>query len=138
MKNNTTNIEAPVMKPYRRWFFRINALLMFLCAPPMLLWCLNLIDNAAMDYDFAGVGCFAAALVYTFSMVTAIAGLSFAGQPYRYGWCRTLAYIQLIASILLIFLLLPYAALTLPPLFILTILYLFGIGWHKNKDSIQL
>jgi len=117
---------------------RISSALMLLCALPMLLWCLNLINNAALDYDYAGVGCFGAALVYAFSMVTAIAGLTFAGRPYRYGWCRILAYIQLAAGVLLIFPLYAYTVLTLPLLFILTILYLFGAGWREKRDSEQL
>ena len=89
-------------------FLRIFSALMLLCALPMLWWCLNLINNAALDYDYAGIGCFGAALVYAFSMVTAIAGLTFAGKPHRYGWCRTLAYIQLAAGVLLIFPLRPH------------------------------
>ncbi|NLV16702.1 MAG: hypothetical protein GXY50_05815 [Syntrophomonadaceae bacterium] len=124
--------------PRKRMLLRISSALMLLCALPMLLWCLNLINNAALDYDYAGVGCFGAALVYAFSMVTAIAGLTFAGRPYRYGWCRILAYIQLAAGVLLIFPLYAYTVLTLPLLFILTILYLFGAGWREKRDSEQL
>ncbi|MGI6425189.1 MAG: hypothetical protein ACOX2A_08240 [Tepidanaerobacteraceae bacterium] len=30
-----------------------------------------------------------------------------------------------------------YAVLTLPPLFLLTVLYLFGVGWHKKRESEQ-
>jgi len=121
--------------PIKRMLLRISSALMLICALPMLLWCLNLINNAALDYDYAGVGCFWAAIAYAFSMVTAIAGLAVAGQTYRYGWCRILAYIQLGVGLLLIFLLRAYAALTLPPLFILSVLYLFGAGWRKRKNS---
>jgi uncharacterized membrane protein len=103
----------------------------------MLLWCWGLINNAALDYDYAGVGCFVAGIVYVFSMVTAMAGLVFAGQFYRYGWCRTLAYIQLVAGVLLILPLLAYAVLTLPPLFLVTVLYLFGVGWREKRDGEQ-
>ena len=70
-------------------------------------------------------------------MVTAIAGLSFAGKSYRYRWCRMLGYIQLAMGVLLIFPLLSYAALTLPPLFLLTVLYLFGVGWREKRDYEQ-
>lgn len=115
----------------------ILSALMLIIALPMLLWCLNLINSAALDYDYAGAGCFGAALIYIFSMVTAIAGLSFARKPYRYGWCRVLAYIQLTAGVVLIFPLRSYAILTLPPLFILTILYLFLTGWRNKRDSEQ-
>lgn len=114
---------------------RINSALMLLCAPPMVLWCLGLINKAALDYDYAGAGCFGAALVYAFSVVTAIAGLAFAGRPYRYGWCRVLAHIQLAAGVLLIFPLCSYAVLTLPPLFVLTILYLLLTGRRNRWDS---
>lgn len=71
-------------------------------------------------------------MVYVFSMVTGIAGLSFSEKTYRYSWCRTLAYIQIAASIVLIFPLQPYAILTLPPLFILTIFYLLALGRQED------
>lgn len=118
----------------KRVLLRIFSTLMLLCALPMLLWCLNLINNAALDYNYAGVGCFGAALVYAFSMVTAIAGLIFAGQPHRNNKCRTLAYIQLAAGVLLLYPLQSYAVLTLPPLFFLTVMYLFGAGWNIKRD----
>ncbi|NLO04129.1 MAG: hypothetical protein GX126_17755 [Bacteroidales bacterium] len=118
----------------KRILVLISSLLMLVCALPMMLGCLNLINNAALDLDFeyAGVGCFGAAMVYVFSMVTGIAGLSFSKKTYRYGWCRTLAYIQIAAGIVLIIPLLPYAVLTLPPLFILTIFYLLALGRQED------
>lgn len=116
----------------KRILVQISSLLMFVCALPMMLWCLNLINNAALDYEYAGAGCFGAAMVYAFSMVTGIAGLSFSKKTYRYGWCRTLAYIQIAAGIVLIIPLLPYAVLTLPPLFILTIFYLLALGRQED------
>lgn len=125
-----------IRKP-KQVFLRITSLLMLLAALPMLLWCLNLIDNAALDYTYAGAGCFAAGIVYIFSMVTAIAGLAFAGRHHRYRWCRTLAYIQLAAGVLLFVPLRSYAALTLPPLFLLIVLYLFGVSWREKRDYEQ-
>ena len=116
---------------------RISSLLMLLAALPMLPWCLSLINNAALDYDYAGIGCFLAAIVYAFSVVTGILGLTFAGRLHRHRWCRTLAYIQLAAGVLLIFPLQAYTILTLPPLFIVTVLYLFGVGWSEKRDSKQ-
>lgn len=121
----------------KRILLRISSLLMLLAALPMLLWCLNLIDNAALDYTYAGAGCFAAGIAYSFSMVTAIAGLAFAIKPYRHRWCRTLGLIQLAAGVLLIVPLLSYAVLILPPLFLLTLLYLFGVGWRERCDFEQ-
>lgn len=121
----------------KRLLLRISSMLMLLVALPMLLWCLNLINNAALDYTYAGAGCFAAAIVYAFSMVTAIAGLAFVGQFHRHRWCRALAYIQLAAGVLLVYPLHSYAALTLPTLFLLTVLYLFGVGWREKRDSEQ-
>jgi len=117
----------------KRALLRISSVLMLAAALPMLLWCLNLIDNATLDYDYAGTGCFAAAIGYAFSMVTAIAGLVFSGRLHRHHWCRVLAYIQLAAGVLLIPVLCSYVALTLPPLFLLTILYLFSVGWREHK-----
>ena len=121
----------------KRILLRISSLLMLLAALPMLLWCLNLIDNAALDYTYAGAGCCAAGIAYSFSMVTAIAGLAFAIKPYRHRWCRTLGLIQLAAGVLLIVPLLSYAVLILPPLFLLTLLYLFGVGWRERCDFEQ-
>ena len=121
----------------KRILLRISSILMLLVALPMLLWCLQLIDNAALDYAYAGAGCFAAGIVYVFSMVAAVAGLAFAGKPHQHRWCRILGLIQLAAGVILIVPLLTYTALTLPPLFLLTVLYLFGVGWREKRDSEQ-
>ena len=51
-------------------------------ALPMLLWCLELSNNGDGLY-LCRCRLFAAALLYAFSMVTAIAGLVYAGRPYR-------------------------------------------------------
>ena len=117
----------------KRILLRVSSALMMLAALPMLLWCLQLIENAALDYGYAGVGCFATGIVYIFSMVTAVAGLAFAGKPYRHRWCRILGLIQLVAGVILIVPLLSYAVFTLPPLYILTVIYLFCVGWRKPK-----
>ena len=116
----------------KRILVQISSLLMLVCALPMILWCLNLINNAALDYEYAGAGCFGAAMIYVFSMVTGIAGLFFSKKTYRYGWCRALAYIQIAAGIVLIIPLQAYAVLTLPPLFILTIFYLLALGRQED------
>ena len=131
-KQNSGSPLPDISKP-KRALLRISSVLMLTAALPMLLWCLSLIDNAALDYDYAGAGCFTAAIVYAFSVVTAIAGLVFTRRLFRHRWCRVLAYIQLAAGVLLIPVLASYAALTLPPLFLLTILYLFGVGWSEHK-----
>ena len=68
------------MKTKKPALLIIASVMMLLSALPMLLWCLELINSAAMDYTYAGAGCFAAALLYAFSMVTAIAGLVYAGR----------------------------------------------------------
>ena len=105
----------------------------------MLLWCWGLINTTTLYnyYDYAGVGCFTAGILYVFSMITTIAGLAFAGRPHRYRWCRTLAYIQLSAGVVLIVPLHVYTVLTLPPLFLMTVLYLFGVGWREKRDGEQ-
>ena len=121
----------------KRVLLRISSVLMLLAALPMLLWSWNLIDNAALDYTYAGAGCFAAGIAYIFSMVTAIAGLAFAERLHRHRWCRTLGYIQLAAGVLLFVPLRSYAALTLPPLFLLIVLYLFGVSWREKRDYEQ-
>ena len=78
-KQNSGSPLPDICKP-KRTLLRISSVLMLLAALPMLLWCLNLIDSAALDYTYAGAGCFAAAIIYAFSVVTAIAGLAFARQ----------------------------------------------------------
>lgn len=124
------------IKP-KRILLQISSVLMLLVALPMMRWCWGLINQAALDHDYAGVGCFMAGIAYIFSMVTAIAGLAFAGKPHRYRWCRILAYIQLAAGGILFVPLLSYAVLILPPLFLLTLLYLFGVGWRERCDFEQ-
>lgn len=133
----TARKEEYMNRKPKRVLLRVSSALMLLAALPMLLWCLQLIDNAALDYYYAGAGCFAAGIVYVFSMVTAVAGLAFTGKPYRHRWCRILAYIQLASGGILFVPLLSYAALTLPPLFLLTLLYLFGVGWRERCDFEQ-
>jgi len=64
----------------KRALLHISSVLMLLIAMPMFLWCLQLIDNAALDYAYAGAGCFAAGITYIFSMVTAIAGWPLQGN----------------------------------------------------------
>jgi predicted membrane channel-forming protein YqfA (hemolysin III family) len=127
----------PNNSPRKRILLRISSVLMLLAALPMLLWCLGLIDNAALDYTYAGAGCFAAGIAYIFSMVTAIAGLAFAERLHRHRWCRTLGYIQLAAGVLLVYSLRSYATITLPPLFLSTVLYFVGVGWREKRDCEQ-
>lgn len=135
-------IPLPERKKYmnsklKRVLLRISSVLMLLAALPMLLWCLGLIDNAALDYTYTGAGCFAAGIAYIFSMVTAIAGLAFAERLHRHRWCRTLGYIQLAAGVLLVYSLRSYATITLLPLFLSTVLYLVGVGWREKRDCEQ-
>jgi hypothetical protein len=133
----TARKEEYMNSKTKRALLHISSVLMLLIAMPMFLWCLQLIDNAALDFAYAGAGCFAAGITYIFSMVTAIAGLAFAGKPHRYRWCRILAYIQLASGGILFVPLLSYAVLILPPLFLLTLLYLFGVGWRERCDFEQ-
>ncbi|NLL46609.1 MAG: hypothetical protein GX250_07360 [Clostridiales bacterium] len=123
----------------KRIILRISSVLMLLAALPLMLWCWYFFDVSAIDRDlpYASVGCFAAGIVYVFSMVTAIAGLVFAGKPYRYRWCRTFGYIQLVAGLILIIPMLPYALFTLPPLYLLTVIYLSCVGWREKWDYEQ-
>ena len=123
---------------------RLISILMLLCALPMLLMCFAMMGSAQTNYhdgvaspepQYAALGCFALAIVYVFSMITAIAGLSFAGKPHRWGLCRVFAYIQLGAGLLLIFPLEEYALLTLPPLLILTIPLLCCVGWRNKRKG---
>jgi hypothetical protein len=112
----------------------VSSILMLLAALPMVMWCLELIRSASMNNDYSTLGLFVAGIVYVFSMITAIAGLVFAKKPHRYLWCRVLGYIQLIAGVLLIVPIHIYTVLALPPLFLLTVLYLFGLGWREKRD----
>jgi uncharacterized membrane protein HdeD (DUF308 family) len=127
------------MKTKKPLLLVISSVLMLICAIPLMLWCFSLIDSASVDrmpgYTYAGAGCFAAAMVYVFSMVTAVAGLVFAKTPHRRHWCRTLALIQLTAGVMLAIPMRAYAALTLPLLLILTVLYLIGARKRKDKSD---
>jgi len=81
-----------------------SSVLMLLTAIPLILWCISLINGAALDsyFTYAGVVCFAAAILYAYSIVVAIVGLVFARRPHNYRWCRGMAYIQLAVIVLFI------------------------------------
>lgn len=116
---------------------RITSAIMLICVVPMLMWCIDLIYITINDNDYSALGCFVAAIVYAFSIITALTGLILAGKPHRYIWCRIPAYMQLTAGVALIFLLHVYTILTLPPLFILTVLYLSFTGWSNKRYTEQ-
>jgi hypothetical protein len=134
---NTIKKETHMLSRPRRIFLRIISALMLLAAVPMFFLCWSLINGAALDKDFAyaGAGCFAAGIVYIFSVPTAVAGLVFAGHRHRV--CRVIGYIQLAAAALLVVPLGAYIVLTLPPLILLTVLYMFGVGWREKRDCEQ-
>lgn len=125
------------MKTKKPLLLVISSALMLVIAIPMLMWCFTLIDGASVDitpgYTYAGVGCFIAGIVYTFSMLTAIAGLSLMKKPYCWYLCRPLAFAQLIVGVILFIPMRAYAVLTLPPLLVLTMLYLIGTR-KRNED----
>jgi hypothetical protein len=122
-----------------RWSYTLN-----LWRQPVMLYTASGTMSAAVAsfgllvcFVRMGMDGFSAGIAYIFSMVTAIAGLAFAGRLHRHRWCRMLAYIQLAAGVLLFVPLRSYAALTLPPLFLHTVLYLFGVGWREKRDYEQ-
>lgn len=112
----------------------ISSILMLLAALPMILWCLKLIRSTSLNNDYSAFGLFVAGIVYVFSMITAIAGLVFAGKPHRYLWCRVLGYIQLIAGVLLIVPIHIYTVLALPPLLLLLVI---RIGLKQRTESLS-
>lgn len=128
------------MKTKKPLLLIVSSVLMLVVAIPMIMWCLTLTDSASVDttygYTYAGLGCFTAGIVYTFSMVTAIAGLSLAKKPYRWRLCRPLAFTQLTVGVILFVPMRAYAVLTLPPLLVLSMLYL--IGTRKRNEDIFL
>lgn len=56
---------------------------MLLTAIPLILWCISLINGATLDsyFTYAVVGCFAAAILYTYSMVVAKLDWCLPGGP---------------------------------------------------------
>lgn len=121
------------MKNQKRVLLVVISILMIILAIPMTMWCLSLINSAALEYTYAGVGCFAASILYLFSILTAIVGLVCAKKPTSLRWCRFFGYIQMLVIIISIIPLNAYAVITIPPLLILTILYLLG----AKKSSLQ-
>ena len=85
------------------------------------------INQASLDTSFplAGVGCFAAVILYLFSLVTAVVGLIWGKKP-DCRPCLLLGGVQLAAAVGITVLLKPYAVFVLPPVVILTVLYLMG------------
>lgn len=116
----------------RKKLYIISSIIMLFIAIPMLLWCLFLINNASLDYDYAGLGCFIVAIIYIFSIITAICGIVFRNNTNFYFLCQTLGLLQLSGEIVMAFLLHTYAILTLPPLIIITILYLLSAKKKKG------
>ena len=91
-----------MIDPSKKALLRVVSALMLICALPMLLWCLGLINNAATDstFSYAGLGCFWGAALRLFNCdshrgwslpggLTGIAGA---------GW----AYVQLAAAVRLV------------------------------------
>ncbi|HBT19401.1 MAG TPA: hypothetical protein DEA52_05030 [Clostridiaceae bacterium] len=113
----------------------IASWIMLISALPMMVWCLDLVNTASVDkdYTYAGVGVFAASILYVFSMVTAIAGLSFHNQGYRLKWCIYMGGFQLGIALGLFFLLWGYTVVTLPPLYFTTSVYILGASLGKRK-----
>ncbi len=111
----------------------ISSVAMLLISLPMAYWCLGLINSAALNYTYpyAGVGCFAAVLLYALSLITAIVGLVSARRPDR-RCSRRLGYIQLAVAVALIVPLAEYSVVTMPPLLVFTILYLIGAGRRQE------
>ena len=83
---------------------------------------------------YAALGAFLAAILYLFSLVTAVFGFVFAARPSA-KVCRIFGWVQMSAALLLIVPLLAYAFIFLPPMWLLTLLYL--IGARKKRDLVS-
>ena len=80
----------------------ISSAFMLLISLPMMLFTFNMVYSAS-PYDKSGeslqsIGLLIGAGIYIFSMLVAIAGLSFANKPYIYNWCRNLGLILMFFS----------------------------------------
>ena len=102
---------------------KISSILMIIFAIPMAALSMVFLDSASREFTYAGLGCLIMAIIYLFSIITGILGLVFSKKENKKA-CKIFGWIQLIASVSNIFLLLGYAVFLLPPIAILTILYL--------------
>ena len=115
----------------------ISSSIMLLIALPMMLFTFNMIYQASpydipVDY-MVSLGLILGANIYIFSMIVAIAGLSFANKPYRYKWCRNLSFFLMFIILLDFFLLRAYFTITLGPLLLLNFIYLLGSKTQFTK-----
>ncbi len=85
---------------------------------------------------YTGYGAAAAIILYLCSIVTAILGLIFMGKRSA-KVCRAAGWVQLAISLALIFPLREYAVLFLPPLWLLTVLYLIGARKKLDRSMFQ-
>ena len=117
----------------------ISSAFMLLISLPMMLFTFNMVYSAS-HYDKSGdnlqaIGLLIGAGIYIFSMLVAIAGLSFANKPYKYNWCRNLGLILMLITLLDAILLRAYFIITMLPLLILNIIYITGTRNNAEIDS---
>ncbi len=107
-----------------------SSTLMLLCAAPMAAWCVGYPANTSVAGAFVPSSHAAqiAAVVYGFSVVTALLGLSAGHGSLSLAWPRGLAWSQLAASALLVVVLHDRHLLVLAPLAVLTILLIYAMG----------
>ncbi len=108
----------------------ISSFIMLLIALPMMVFTFNMIYSAS-PHDVPGdglasLGLLIGAVGYIFSLVVAIAGLSFANKPHLYKWCKGLGYILIILLGITLILARAYFTFTMLPLAILIIPYILG------------
>jgi len=117
----------------------ISSAFMLLISLPMMLFTFNMVYSAS-PYDKSGeslqsIGLLIGAGIYIFSMLVAIAGLSFANKPYKYNWCSNLGLILMLITLLDAILLRAYFIITMLPLLILNIIYITGTRNNAEIDS---
>ena len=107
-----------------------------LMAVPMALWCLSLVNQAAVDTEYrnAGIGCVMAVVIYLLSIPLGIAGLIGVKKGNRKA-ARILALILLAGMPAAFVFLLPYFVMTLLPLFVFTAVIAVAAGASKREEK---
>lgn len=114
---------------HSRRLLNIVSIFMIVLGIPMAVWCLGLVNQATASYNYAGLGCFACAVLYALLPFAGIAGLILSKKG-RTAPCRVIAVIFLAACVILAFLMAAFTVLTVPIMVVLMILY------HKGSAGV--
>ena len=116
-----------------------SSLFMLILALPLTWWTFNM-GLTASPYDMPGdslatLGCCVGAAAYVWSLPVAIIGLCALKKPHRWNWCRVLGWVCVALLVACVVMQRAYFVLTMPPLVLLTALYLIAAYVPKRQQK---